>query len=75
MRLIERLKQKLSGANFMTETRTEQSEWSRGRVRSVEVIVETSEVTSYTARGYVVREDSSVSRPVSDLSKTELSAR
>ena len=75
MRLIERLKQRLSGANFMTETRTEQSKWSRGSVRSVEVIVETSEVTSYSARGNVVREDSTVSQPVSNLSKTDLSSR
>ena len=44
MRLLEQLKQGLSGANFMTETRTEQSEWSRTTVRSAELIIETTEV-------------------------------
>jgi len=67
MRLIERLKQRLSGANIMTETRTEQSKWSGGSVRSVEVIVETSEVTSYSARGNVVCEDSTVKAFLSSI--------
>ena len=47
MKLIKKLKQLLSGANSRTEARTEQSEWARKTMRSVEVTVETDEAAFY----------------------------
>jgi hypothetical protein len=44
VRWTKRLKQLFSGANSRTEERTEQSEWSRTSLRSVEVTIESAEV-------------------------------
>ena len=54
VRLIERFRQLISGANSRTEARVEQSEWSRKSTKTVEITVETEEdviPSSYRSTG------------------------